>query len=375
MNKKNITLALIIISLLIVLCSCDSSKVTNPEINTLHEEVDSIVEPHVEVGMIIGIIDAEQNEKVYAYGVKSLESKDAPDINTIFDIGSMTKTFTATLLANTYLQGYYTDDTVSHYLPDGVILPTYNGTEITFGDLATHTSGLPRSPHTDGQTYPIPDGFDPLNPYWVYTAVDVYDYLTNYCVLEFKPGTYWNYSNTGFGLLGHIVGLVDGTSYETVLTRDIFNELEMDRSSLFLTADQLTNYSLGYNSELENVPYFIAKDIFQGTGFIKSCLSDLFIYLKANMGQYPTQLDAAMDLTHQPVLHQGSMGEQALAWFIKNLDDNQEVIYTGGDTIGHSSYMGFNDLTQTGVILLSNCAMHGYQITLGEDIMQAIPKY
>jgi CubicO group peptidase (beta-lactamase class C family) len=361
--------------LLILLCNCDISKINDPEFETLEEEIDYLVEPQVQVGMIVGIIDSEQNDMILSYGTKALGTKEKPDENTVFDIGSMTKTFTAILLADTYLQGYYTDDTVSHYLPDGVTLPSYNGTEITFGDLATHSSGLPRSPHTDGQTYPIPDGFDPLNPYWVYTAEDVYDYLTNYCVLEFEPGTYWNYSNTGFGLLGHIVGLVDGTSYETVLTRDIFNELEMNRSSLFLTADQLTNYSLGYNSELENVPYFIAKDIFQGTGFIKSCLSDLFIYLKANMGQYPTQLDAAMNLAHQPILHQGSMGEQALAWFIKNLDDEQEVIYTGGDTIGHSSYMGFNNVTQTGVIILSNCAMHGLQLTLGEQLMKAIPKY
>jgi len=374
MNKKNITLALIIISLLIVLCSCDSSKVTNPEINTLHEEVDSIVEPHVEVGMIIGIFDAEQNEKVYAYGIKSLETKDAPDINTIFDIGSMTKTFTATLLANTYLQGTFIDDTVSHYLPEDVTLPTFKGTEITIGDLATHTSGLPRTPHEDGQSYPIPSSFDPLNPYWVYTTEDVYDYLTNYCVLEFKPGEGYSYSNTGYGLLGHIIGLVDGTSYQTVLESTIFNELNMSRSSLFLTDEQMINYSLGYSSQLQQVPYYTAHDIFQGCGFIKSCLNDLLIYLKANMGLYDTQLYPAMELAHQPII-QGSPSDVGIAWYILELDDGQQIIWTGGDTTGHSSYLAFNNATKTGVILLSNCCMHGYQITLGEEIMQAIPKY
>ncbi len=375
MNKKNISLVLIIVSLLILLCSCDNSKIINPEITTLKEKIDAIIQPHTQVGIIVGIIDKDQNEKVYAYGVKSLGSKDAPNGNTVFDIGSITKTFTATLLTNIYLQGSYIDDTVNHYLPEEVTLPTFNGTEITIGDLATHTSGLPRTPHEEGQSYPIPSGFDPLNPYWVYTTDDIYDYFTNYCVLDFEPSSQWSYSNTGYGLLGHIIGLGDGTSYETVLQRDIFDELGMDRSSLFLTTEQMSNYSLGYSDEMEEVPYYIAHDIFQGCGFIKSCLNDLFIYLKANMGLHDSQLYAAMDLAHQPQFDIGSWGRQAIAWYVKELEDEQEIIWSGGDTQGHSSYIGFNNVTKTGVILLSNCCMHGDQITLGEEIMQAIPKY
>ncbi len=374
MNKKNITITLLFIFLVMVLTSCDVSKVTNPEYQTLKEEVDAIVESHVEVGMIVGILDGERNEIVYTYGKKSLGSNTKPDANTVFDIGSTTKTFTATLLAFKYLDGTCTDCTASNYLPDNVSLPTYDGTEITIGDLATHISGLPRTPHEEGQSYPIPSGFDPLNPYWVYTTEDVYDYLTNYCVLEFKPGEGYSYSNTGYGLLGHIIGLVDGTSYETVLQRDIFDELNMTRSSLFLTPEQMTNYSLGYTSQMEQVPYYTAHDIFQGCGFAKSCLNDLLIYLKANMGLYDTQLYPAMELAHQPIVH-GSPNDVGIAWYILELDDGQQIIWTGGDTQGHSTYLAFNNATKTGVILLSNCCMHGEQITLGEEIMQAIPKY
>jgi hypothetical protein len=65
-------------------------------------------------------------------------------------------------------------------------------------------------------------------------------------------------------------------------------------------------------------------------GFIKSTLHDMFKYLEANMGLIDTPLKSAMDLTNQPVMHQGSMGDQGLAWYIRELDDGQTVNYTGG---------------------------------------------
>lgn len=156
----------------------------------MEEAIDEIAGKYLEVGMMIGVIDKDQEKLTLSYGTKAHGTDDVPDENTVFDIGSMTKTFTALLMADTYLTGNFTDDTVSHYLPDNVIMPTYNGTPIRVVHLATHTSGLPRTPHADGQTYPIPDGYNELNPYEVYTAEDVYDYLTNYCTLLFEPGTF-----------------------------------------------------------------------------------------------------------------------------------------------------------------------------------------
>lgn len=175
--------------------------------------------------------------------------------------------------------------------------------------------------------------------------------------------------------MGHLVGLVNSSTYQAVLQERIFDELGMNRSSLFLTNDQMTNYSFGYTTDNQNVPYFVANDIFQGAGFIKSTLSDLFKYLEANMGLTETALRNAMDLTHTPQMHQGSMGEQALAWYIQTLGDGQTIVYSGGDTQGHSSFIGFNVTTSTGVIILSNGAMHGTQLTMGPEIFEATNQY
>jgi CubicO group peptidase (beta-lactamase class C family) len=378
-RKVVFTVKIFCLIFIIVFSGCDKEKTpTGPQFNSLEEEIDNLANHYVKVGAMIGIINKQQEKLVFSYGTKSINNNVPPDANTVFDIGSMTKTFTTTLLADMALKGVIDlSDTVGFYLPDGqVTMPTYDGVEITFGHLATHMSGIPRTPHETGSTYPLPNGYNLLDPYAAYTTEHIYDYLTNYCILEFKPGTWWGYSNTGMGLLGHTLGLIDGTSYESILTRNIFNVLNMQNSSLFLTVQQMSNQAHGHDSNRNIVPFFTANDIFQGCGMIKSTLNDLFKYLEANMGLVETPLREAMDLAHQPQMHQGSMGDQGLAWYILELDDGQEVTYSGGDTNGHSAYIGFNKSESTGAIVLLNCSMHdGTNLNLGAAILKAINKY
>ena len=373
---KLITGAMFFIGIFFI-SGCKDSPIDPPQYQNLNEEVDAIANHYVKVGAMVGIINKQQQKLIFSYGSKSINTDDPPDANTVFDIGSITKTFTAILTAELYLKGNFQDEIVEHYLPSNkVTLPRKGGVEITFAHLLTHTSGLPRSPCMEGSPYPLPQGYDIENPYAAYTTEQVYDYLTNYCTLDFTPGTWWEYSNTGVGLVGHILGLLDGTSYETVLTRDIFNVLDMNNSSLFLTDQQRTDMALGHDRNKKIVPFFTANDIFQGAGMIKSSLNDMFKYLEANMGLGDTPLRNAMDLTHQRQMHQGSMGDQALAWFILDLDDGQQIIYTGGDTNGHSTYMAFNQTESTGAIILLNCSMHdNTNLTMGPEIMKAIMKY
>ncbi|MFC1565063.1 serine hydrolase domain-containing protein [candidate division KSB1 bacterium] len=361
-------------------CSKDDT-ITGPWYTSLEEEIDALVLPYLKVGAIIGVIDTDQQRQIFSYGTKSVNNSEPPDQNSVFDIGSITKTFTTTLLADMYLRGFIdtSDVVVGHYLPeDQVTMPTMNGVEITFGQLATHMSGLPRTPHITGSDFPRPEGFDPQNPYAAYTTEDIYDYLTNYCTLEFEPLTYWGYSNTGMGLLGHTLGLIDGTSYESILTRYIFDVLNMQNSSLFLTEQQMSNLADAHDDFRMVVPFYTANDIFQGCGMIKSTLNDMYKYLEANMGLAETPLRNAMDLAHRqiPGIYTGSLGYIGLVWYIIELDDGQEIIYCGGDTNGHSTYLGFNKSESTGVIVLLNCEAHdGANLTLGPAILKAIIKY
>tara|TARA_Y100000031_G_scaffold149735_1_gene188078 strand:+ start:256 stop:1380 length:1125 start_codon:yes stop_codon:yes gene_type:complete len=359
---------------LIFLSACKKDNTPDPIVfKSLEEEIIYITEPYIRTGAIVGIINKNQERQVFSFGTKAVTTSQLPDINTVFEIGSMTKTFTATLLAKLMLEGVLEDDTVEHYLPvDSVFLPYAGGEKIRFIHLATHTSGIPRT--LQDSDYPKPHGYNIFDPYAEYTTEIVYDYLTNFCELEFTPGSSWSYSNTGMGLLGHIIGLIDNTSFETVLQQQIFDELDMDRSSVLLNDEQKINLVLGYNSSNQLMPEFTAQDILQGAGFIKSSLNDMFIYLEANMGLIETGLYDAMLLAHQPTPYVCFLGLQGMAWYTLELEDGQVITYTGGNTAGQASLMAFNKSTLTGMILLFNSSSN-YNIYMGHEIMKAIAKY
>lgn len=369
------------LSVVLILLTWQSCKKDNgfQQYQSLNEEIDALADQYVKVGAVIGVIDKGQNKHFFSYGSKTVDNSESPDANTVFDIGSITKSFTAIIAAEMTFKGKISDEYIGHYLPaDKVIMPSLNGTEITFKNLLTHTSGLPRTPHENDSTFPKPPGYDIENPYAAYTTNHIYDYLTNYCNLLFTPGTGWEYSNTGVALAGHVLGLIDSSLYEIVLKREIFGILGMNNSSLFLTEIQQENIAPGHDRNKKVVPFYTANDIFQGCGMIKSTMNDMFKFLEANMGLVNSPLSEAMEITHEPVIEtvSGPLGLNGMGWFITDLDDGQQIIYNGGDTNGHSAFIGFNKSELTGAIILLNYSKHdGTNISMGKEIMEAILKY
>lgn len=365
----------LLLSILFPQCKKEETPSAPPQFNSLEEEIDYLVGQYLHVGFVVGIIDKNQQKHVFTYGTISTESEDPPDENTVFEIGSINKSFTCLLSKYLASKGLLENDTAQTYLlSDLVILPEKDGNPITIYQLETHTSGIPRSPVGSG-AHP-PPGYSNLNPYASYTTEYMYDYYSNHCDLTFVPGSSWSYSNSGMGLLGHIIGLVDSSSYETVLQREVFDKLDMNNSSLFLTQDQKKNVAIGYNHKLEPLPEFVAHDIFQGAGFIKSSVADMFKYLEAQMGLVQTPLSQAMKDCHKPQFEVDYFGEQCFGWYKKEIDDGQMITYCGGNTIGFGSYLGFNESLQTGVILWYNADFNdGANLKLGPAILEAINKY
>ena len=145
-------------------------------------------------GIVVGIVD-ERGSSVVSYGKLDNGTDEEVNGDTLFEIGSITKTFTALLLQDMIERGEMKlDDPVAKYLPASVKLPTRNGKEITLRHLATHTSGLPR----------MPDNFDPKaadDPFADYTPEQLYAFLSGYKLTR-NPGAKWEYSNLGVGLAG-----------------------------------------------------------------------------------------------------------------------------------------------------------------------------
>ncbi len=163
-------------------------------------------------GIVVGILRGG-DQSVAGYGTVDA-GQQPPDENAIFEIGSVTKVFTTLLLAEMVLRGEVAlDDPAQKYLPSTLHMPKWRGQEITLFHLATHASSLPRLPRNLWKTTK-----DLANPYANYQVSDMYEFLSGF-KLKRPIGSRVEYSNLGMGLLGHILGLVAGKSFEELVSR------------------------------------------------------------------------------------------------------------------------------------------------------------
>ncbi len=304
-----------------------------------------------DVGMVVGLVD-EHGSSIVSYG--KMDDGASPEVNgnTLFEIGSITKTFTALLLQDMIERGEMKlDDPVAEYLPKSVRMPTRNGREITLFHLATHSSGLPRNP----------DNHDPKradNPEADYTAEKLYAFLSG-CKLARQPGAKFEYSNLGSGLLGHVIALKAGTDYESLVVDRICRPLKMDSTRITLTPDLKARFATGHN----HLGYAVSSMDFQiqaGCGGLRSTANDLLKYVSANLGLTPCDLTTLMEKTHQ-VRFQSVIPpvNVALAWGVVLDPQGRKIVSHGGATYGYRTFAGFDKTRRRGVVVLSNTANYG----------------
>jgi CubicO group peptidase (beta-lactamase class C family) len=191
--------------------------------NAIHAFLQQRVEAEKkDVGMVVGIVD-EHGSSIVSDGKMDNGTDQEVNGDTLFEIGSITKTFTALLLQDMIERGdMKLDDPVTKYLPESVKMPTRNGKEITLLQLVIHTSGLPENP-------------DNLGPTWAdYSTDQLYAFLSGYKLTD-DPGTRYKYSNLGASLLGHVIELKAGTNYESLVADRICRPLEMNSTRCMLT--------------------------------------------------------------------------------------------------------------------------------------------
>ncbi len=148
-------------------------------------------------GMVIGLVD-ERGSRVLAAGKLDNGTRQEVDGDTVFEIGSVTKTFTTLLLQDMVERGELKlDDPVAKYLPESVKVPARDGKQITLLNLAIHTAGLPRDPSNLTPTRGLPE-----NAFADYNVEKLYAFLSSFA-LDREPGSKFEYSNVGMALLGH----------------------------------------------------------------------------------------------------------------------------------------------------------------------------
>jgi CubicO group peptidase (beta-lactamase class C family) len=339
--------ALIATVLLVSSCrSCaDDTTIGNSEIKAILRER---VSPAGKIpGIVVGIL-ADTGSRIISAGKLSRTNAGMVDGDTVFEIGSATKVFTALLLADMVVRGEIKlDDPISQYLPKSVKVPERNGRTITLLDLATHTSGLPR----------MPDHFapkDPENPYADYTVQQLYAFLSGY-TLTHDIGAEYEYSNLGGGLLGHILALRAGTNYEALVLQRICRPLGMTNTEIMLSAGMKSRLATGHNYAGQPVANWDIPTL-AGAGALRSTANDLLKFLAANLNPTNSELGPAMQLTHTARHSAGSPDmDVGLCWHISKKYGAQVVWHNGG-TGGYHSFMGFDPRKNRGVVVLANCA-------------------
>lgn len=306
--------------------------------------IDEIVKPYMEhedtKGLSIGVYDNGQIT-YHDYGICSDENPVPPTNKSIYEIGSITKTFTAAILVQMVQEGKVKyDDSISKYLPKDVV-NWPDSLAITLEELATHQSGFPRIPD-NGMTKAL---FNLDNPYKNYTQQDLYDFLKSYTPKS-KDKRKVDYSNLGMGLLGDILAQIENCSFEQLIQTRITKPLGMDNTYAgFKENMQITGHN-GYGDPTAAWE----QQVLGGAGAIRSNTADMMKYLTANIKAEQPFAEA-----HTPRADMGKASKIGLAWITLYPEDTDlELLFHNGGSGGFRSAMLFSKDKQMGVVVLGN---------------------
>ncbi|CAE6503453.1 conserved hypothetical protein [Nitrosomonas nitrosa] len=328
-----------------------SSSFRFPSDSEICQIISERIEHHKQgVGIVVGII-GQEGRRVIAHGHFGTNDPRSVDANTIFEIGSVTKVFTALLLADMVQRAELAlTDPIAKYLPKEIFVPQRSAKVITLVDLATHMSGLPC----------MPDNFvpaNPDNPYADYSVEQLYHFLSGYQLTR-DIGSQWEYSNLGYGLLGHVLARRADTDYETLVRERILMPFCMKDTGITLSSEMNARLATGHNSMLEAFPNWDLPTL-AGAGALRSTANDLLTFLEMALGIRETTLASAFaaTLTSRRPTGVGD-NEIGLGWGIMKNGDN-EMIWHNGGTGGYCSFIGFLPKMNVGVVALVNTYTNG----------------
>ena len=273
----------------------------------------------------------------------------------LFEIGSITKTFTALLLADAVVRKLLSlDDPVENALP-GVTLRDVAGEPIRWVDLATHRSGLPRLP-----TNMAPK--EQADPYIDYDEARLLEFLRGYRQATARNAR-WEYSNLGFGLLGYALARAENTTYPSLLRERVLGPLGLARTSLVLSSSAPPGLVDGHDKEGRTVPHW-HFDVLAGAGALVMPASDLARYAQAALTPRSTPLGDAFMLAEAE--HAGGpapMNPIGLAWIRAPLN-GRKVLTHDGATAGFSSSLWLDPERQRASAVLANAAVEVNDLAL-----------
>ena len=299
--------------------------------------------------------------------------------NKLFEIGSITKTFTAALIAKHIGEGVLDiSQPVNDFLPED----TETDPAIRLRHLVTHTSGLDPSPSSFNIPYLRAMIWDPKNPNRYIKAKHYYKYLRKNSP-KHPPGQTWEYNNAGYGLLGEITEQV-GKSWEEQVSEFIFTPLGMKSSYFEVSEEHLPLLVQGITAKDKKAKTW-QMDLLDPAGVIKSTVDDMLKYLAAQMdpsGNDMSFLKITQDSLSYDVMIDNGLWKgnyMGLGWWH---DHTKQYMWHAGATGGYTAFAGFSQKTKKAVVILSNISSRHpdsrdqdrvpLPIALGHNLMKSI---
>ena len=311
--------------------------------SALTSQLQPLLPSNPEAGVAVGLIERDEETTFFVGN---------PDFSedTRFEYGSITKVFTAILLAQLAEEGaVQLNESVNAYLPEEVQDAKWE--EVSFEQLATHTAGLPRLPPNMTYSYFERNEAD---PYAKFDRAMLHEALQSVEVRESDHG-FANYSNFGFGLLGTLLADTAGSSYAELIDARIFQPLAMDGATAEGSRSDSAAQPLASDGSETSVWTF---DALAGTGIARGNLEDAMKFLEASIKacREDAPLSAANCRAQQSTGIKGQGASlQGLGW-VRLPSPAGDIVFHGGGTGGFSSFFGFNVEKEVGLVLLANVA-------------------
>ncbi len=278
------------------------------------------------------------------YSFSKHKDEPLPDEHTFFGINSDTKVFVGLILAQMVTEKKLKlDDPVQKYFKQ-VKLPQFDGIPITFRSLVTQSSGLPFIPDNMGKV-------SHTDPYAKYTDRLLFKYLSH-AKLDFEPGTKYQYSDTGFGLLGCVLAKIDHRKFSDMIEKRISKPLRLKDTHAVVDHAMEARLMLGHDSSDQALPPRSSSECMRGSWGIHSTASDLIQFLGYQLHPEKSPFPQAIKLSQTTsTILENEKTAIGFAWDVRILSGTHSKGGAGG---GLSSQMYFNQNRDTALVVLSS---------------------
>ena len=278
------------------------------------------------------------------FGHKRLPDGPAPSTDSVYEIGSITKGFTGILLADMVLNNEITlETTIGELLPGNQYSP--EARRLTVGQIATHASGLPRLPGNLMESVK-----DQTNPYADYKIEHLDAFMRGYKPASENPKP--EYSNLGFGLLGHALATKAGKSYEALITERVLAPVGMRDTVITLTDSHRSRLAPGHANGKVTSNWDIPT--LAGAGALRSTPADMAKMLAALIDPPHSRIGRAIRMAREPRADFAAGRRIGLGWITNTSDKASDVVWHNGGTGGYRSFIGAVPDAKVGLVVLTN---------------------